>query len=55
MAEAFNPEVASVIPVLNEADSIIDCLDSLCNQTYPAELHHIYVFDGVNRQYGSSY
>ena len=46
MAEAFNPEVASVIPVLNEADSIIDCLDSLCNQTYPAELHHIYVFDG---------
>ena len=24
MAEAFNPEVASVIPVLNEADSIIE-------------------------------
>ena len=46
MAETFNPEVASVIPVLNEAESIIGCLNSLCNQSYPAKLHQIHVFDG---------
>ena len=46
MAETFNPEVASVIPVLNEAKSIIGCLNSLCNQSYPAKQHQIHVFDG---------
>ncbi|MEC7229148.1 MAG: glycosyltransferase [Candidatus Thermoplasmatota archaeon] len=46
MADLGKPEVATVIPVLNEADSIVKCLDSLCNQSYPSELHQIYVFDG---------
>lgn len=46
MADLSKPEVATVIPVLNEADSIIKCLDSLCNQSYPSDLHQIYVFDG---------
>ena len=46
MADLSKPEVATVIPVLNEAESIIKCLDSLCNQSYPSELHQIYVFDG---------
>ncbi|DAC57976.1 MAG TPA: glycosyltransferase, partial [Candidatus Poseidoniaceae archaeon] len=46
MAEAFNPKVASVIPVLNEAESIIGCLNSLCNQSYPANQHQIHVLDG---------
>ena len=46
MADLSKPEVATVIPVLNEAESIIKCLDSLCNQSYPSDLHQIYVFDG---------
>lgn len=46
MADNFRPMVASIIPVLNEADSISDCLTSLCNQSYPAKLHQIHIFDG---------
>ena len=46
MAGEFTQEVASVIPVLNEESTIIECLESLCNQSYPKELHSIYIFDG---------
>jgi len=46
MAEDNLPRIASVIPVLNEQDSIIDCLESLCNQTIANESHLIYVLDG---------
>ena len=46
MAGEFKQEVASVIPVLNEESTIIECLESLCNQSYPKDLHSIYIFDG---------
>ena len=46
MADDFQPSVASVIPVLNEAQSIIQCLESLCSQSYPDNLHQIHIFDG---------
>ncbi len=46
MAGELKQEVASVIPVLNEESTIIECLESLCDQSYPKELHSIYIFDG---------
>ena len=35
-----------MIPTFHEKDFIEICLKSLCNQTYPASKHHIYVVDG---------
>ena len=46
MAEQNKPMVVSVLPVLNEEASIIECLSSLCQQTYPDAFHKIYVIDG---------
>ena len=46
MADLTKPVVVSVIPVLNEESTIIQCLSSLCDQTYPHSLHRIFVFDG---------
>ena len=40
------PYIATVIPTFHEKDFIEKCLKSLCNQTYPASKHHIYVVDG---------
>ena len=40
------PIVASIIPVLNEQNSIIKCLQSLCDQTISDSSHIIYVLDG---------
>lgn len=38
--------ITTVLPVLNEAEYIDACLDSLIGQTYPAHLHTILVMDG---------
>ena len=38
--------VATVIPTLNESDSIERCIQSLLSQTYPPENHRIIVVDG---------
>ena len=46
MADQTKPVVVSVVPVLNEESTIIQCLSSLCEQTYPHSLHRIYVLDG---------
>lgn len=46
MGAAFNPMIATVIPVLNEGTHIGACLDSLIQQTYPASQHLIMVLDG---------
>lgn len=46
MADIINPMVVSVVPVLNEESTIIQCLSSLCQQTYPNNLHRIFVLDG---------
>ena len=46
MADQINPMVVSVVPVLNEESTIIQCLSSLCQQTYPHNSHRIYVLDG---------
>ncbi len=46
MADQTKPVVVSVVPVLNEESTIIKCLSSLCEQTYPHSLHRIYVLDG---------
>ena len=39
-------KVATVIPTLNEVDSITRCIKSLLRQTYPAESHRIIIVDG---------
>ena len=46
MADHINPMVVSVVPVLNEESTIIQCLLSLCQQSYHHNLHRIYVLDG---------
>ena len=46
MGAAFNPMMATVLPVLNEGNHIGACLDSLIQQTYPASRHVILVLDG---------
>ena len=46
MADEIMPMVVSVIPVLNEESTIIECLSSLCRQTYPYNRHKILVLDG---------
>ena len=46
MTGATNPLVATVIPILNEQDSIITCLSSLVNQTVSIDQHIIIVLDG---------
>ena len=46
MADQINPMVVSVVPVLNEESTIIQCLSSLCQQTYPYNYHRIFVLDG---------
>jgi glycosyltransferase involved in cell wall biosynthesis len=46
MTGATNPLVATVIPILNEQDSIIACLSSLVNQTVSFEQHIVVVLDG---------
>ena len=46
MADQTKPVVVSVVPALNEESTIIQCLSSLCEQTYPHNLHRIYVLDG---------
>ena len=46
MAGVTNPLVATVIPILNEQDSIIACLGSLVNQTISNDQHIIVVLDG---------
>jgi len=38
--------VATVIPTLNEVDSITRCIKSLLKQTYPAKYHRIIIVDG---------
>ena len=40
------PVVASVIPVLNESEHIISCLESIVNQTYDSNKHMIIILDG---------
>ena len=49
MADHINPIVVSVVPVLNEESTIIQCLSSLCQQTYPHNSHRIYVLDGGSK------
>ncbi|HIA39415.1 MAG: hypothetical protein CXX80_03855 [Methanobacteriota archaeon] len=39
-------KVATVIPTLNEVDSITRCIKSLLRQTYPVESHRIIIVDG---------
>ena len=46
MAGSNGPIVASVIPVLNESEHIISCLESIVNQTYDSNKHMIIVLDG---------
>jgi len=46
MGAAFNPMIATVLPVLNEASHIGACLDSLIQQTYLSSNHVILVLDG---------
>ena len=46
MADQTMPMVVSVIPVLNEESTIIKCLTSLSQQTYPHSRHKILVLDG---------
>ena len=46
MAGATNPLVATVIPILNEQDSIATCLASIVNQTISIDQHIIIVLDG---------
>ncbi len=46
MAGSNGPIVASVIPVLNEAEHIISCLESIAAQTYDPSKHMIIVLDG---------
>jgi len=46
MAGATNPLVATVIPILNEQDSIATCLASIVNQTISIDQHIIVVLDG---------
>jgi len=46
MAGATNPLVATVIPILNEQDSISACLGSIVSQTISADQHIIVVLDG---------
>ena len=38
--------VATVVPTLNEADSITRCIESLLRQTYPPKFHRIIIVDG---------
>ena len=46
MAGATNPLVATVIPILNEQNSISACLSSIVNQTISTDQHIIVVLDG---------
>ena len=46
MVGSNGPIVASVIPVLNEAEHIISCLESIAAQTYDPSKHMIIVLDG---------
>ncbi len=46
MTGATNPLVATVIPILNEQDSIAACLGSIVNQTISNDQHIIVVLDG---------
>ncbi len=46
MTGATNPLVATVIPILNEQDSIAACLSSIVNQTISNDQHIIVVLDG---------
>ena len=46
MAGSNGPIIASVIPVLNESEHIISCLESIVNQTYDSSKHMIIVLDG---------
>lgn len=38
-------KISIIIPARNEAQNIIPCLDSISNQTYPADLYEIIVVD----------
>lgn len=46
MAAAQLPWLATVIPVLNEENHIVNCLSSLISQTLPSSEHMILVVDG---------
>lgn len=46
MGAGFKPNIATVVPVLNEERYIADCLNSLIDQTYPSTHHTIIVLDG---------
>jgi cellulose synthase/poly-beta-1,6-N-acetylglucosamine synthase-like glycosyltransferase len=37
--------ITVIIPARNEAENIADCLDSICNQSYPKELFEVLVVD----------
>ncbi len=43
------PLVVTVIPTFHESDFIEKCLESLCKQTYPSNLHQIIVVDGNSK------
>ena len=43
---ATEPWLATVLPVLNEEEYIESCLQSLINQSLPANEHTIFVLDG---------
>jgi cellulose synthase/poly-beta-1,6-N-acetylglucosamine synthase-like glycosyltransferase len=38
-------KISIIIPARNEAQNIITCLDSVCNQTYPKDLYEVIVVD----------
>ena len=42
---SFTPSVSVVVPVYNGADTIAACLESLLNQTYPADAYEIIVVE----------
>ena len=46
MGEGFEPNIVTVLPVLNEEQHIEACLDALIAQTYPSAKHSVLVMDG---------
>jgi glycosyltransferase involved in cell wall biosynthesis len=42
---SFTPSVSIIIPVYNGADTIAACLESLLNQTYPADAYEVIVVE----------
>lgn len=46
MTASWSPVVTVVVPMLNEAEYIDDCLDSFAEQTYPHDLLDVVVVDG---------